>query len=215
MKRLAVFDFDGTLFDSVEDVVNCFNEALTMHDFPILTREEYIERLGGNIDQAVSLILKDQNTPENIELIKDAYEKLYDASPKDNSIPFPNVHEVLKELQENGIVLAINSNRKTESIRYYIDRFLTDIDFAAVEGHNPDYPSKPSPFAVNKIRKKLNMSKEDTIYIGDSSTDIKTARNAQVDCVIVKWGYGNQDDYDDEYPVYVIDYVCELLELLL
>ena len=98
MKRLAIFDFDGTLFDSVHDVIICFNKALSMNGFPTLTREEYIERLGGNIDEIVSLILKDKNSKENIELIKKDYQKLYDESNKDNTLPFQNSLEVLKEL---------------------------------------------------------------------------------------------------------------------
>ena len=95
MKRLAIFDFDGTLFDSVHDVIICFNKALSMNGFPTLTREEYIERLGGNIDEIVSLILKDKNSKENIELIKKDYQKLYDESNKDNTLPFPNSLEVV------------------------------------------------------------------------------------------------------------------------
>ena len=71
MKKLVIFDFDGTLFDSVDDVVICFNEALSMHNFPTLTKKEYLEILGGNIDEVVSLILKDRNSKENMELIKE------------------------------------------------------------------------------------------------------------------------------------------------
>ena len=68
------------------DVIICFNKALSMNGFPTLTREEYIERLGGNIDEIVSLILKDKNSKENIELIKKDYQKLYDESNKDNTL---------------------------------------------------------------------------------------------------------------------------------
>ena len=67
MKRLAIFDFDGTLFDSIHDVLICFNKALAIHDFPPLTREELIPCLGGNIGEIVALVLKDNNTPQNVE----------------------------------------------------------------------------------------------------------------------------------------------------
>ena len=75
MKKLAIFDFDGTLFNSVDDVVICFNKALTKHNFPTLEREEFIGCLGGNIDEIVSLVLKDKNTPENMEMLKDRLKK--------------------------------------------------------------------------------------------------------------------------------------------
>lgn len=212
MRKLALFDFDGTLVNSVDDVVTCFDEALTMYDFPILTRDEYIECLGGNIDEAVSLILKDKNTPENIELIKNTYEKLYDELEKDNTKPYPEIHELLKSLQEMDMLFAINSNRKTDSIKYYVEKFFPDIHFESIEGHNPDYPSKPNPYSVNKIMKKLNICEDELIYIGDSQTDIQTAKNAKIDCLIVKWGYGNQKDYENDYVLGVVDSPSQILE---
>ncbi|MDO5859188.1 HAD family hydrolase [Methanobrevibacter sp.] len=214
MKKLLIFDFDGTLFDTVDDVVICFNKALTIHEFPALTHDEYIERLGGNIDEIVSLILKEKNTPENIDLIKNTYQKLYNSSQKTHSLPFPKIHETLKELQDNGMLVAINSNRTTDSIKNFVNRYLGDIDFLDIEGHNPDYPSKPSPVGVNNLIRKANVARDEAIYIGDSETDIKTAKNAGIDCVIVKWGYGGEKDYCDGYPIGVIDDVCQLMDLI-
>ncbi len=205
MKKLYIFDFDGTLFDSVWDVVECFNQSLLLHDFPTLTHEEYIERLGGNIDEIVSLILKDNNTPENIELIKNTYNRIYGECDKHNTVPFDGVNEVLKQLENNNKILAINSNRTTPSIEFYVEKFFKDINFIEIEGHNAGYPSKPSPLGVEKIIGKANVKKNEAIYIGDSKTDIKTAKNAGIDCLIVKWGYGNDKDYEDDYILDAID----------
>ena len=166
--------------------------------------------MGGNINEIVSLVLKDKNTPENIELIKNTYQPLYDDSPKEKSVPFDGVNELLEYLQDNGALLAINSNRTTESIKHFTDQFLSDIDFLLIEGHNENYPSKPSPIGVNKIIDKSGVSSDEVIYIGDSITDIKTAKNAGVDCVIVTWGYGFDDAYQHEYPVSVVDEVSQL-----
>lgn len=205
MKKLAIFDFDGTLFNTVDDVIINFNRALSANGFPELTRDEYIERLGGNIDEIVSLILNDKNTPENVELIKKEYGKLYTDSKKENSKPFSNILNLLKDLERNGVLIAINSNRTTPSIKLFVEKYLSEIDFLEIEGHNLGYPSKPSPFGVNKIIKKANVSLDEAIYIGDSKTDIKTAQNAGIDCVIVKWGYGNQKDYENEYILGTVD----------
>lgn len=205
MKKLAIFDFDGTIFNSITDVIICFNKALSVNGFPTLTYEEYIEILGGNIDELVSLSLKDKNTPENMELVKNTYEEIYGTSNRENSLPFDGMHEVLLELQKKGILLAINSNRKNDSIKKFIGKYYSDIDFKAIEGHNPAYPSKPRPCGVKKMLHKLKVSKDDAIYIGDSSTDIKTAKNAEIDCVIVKWGYGDPEDYVDEYILDAIE----------
>lgn len=212
MKRFAIFDFDGTLFDSIGDVMTCLNEALSRHGFPTLTHDEYVKRLGGNIDEIVSLVLKDNNTSENIEKVKETYGEIYDASSKENTLPFDGIKDVLVELQGRNVALAIHSNRGTDSIRYFIDKYWPDIEFAAIEGHNPSYPSKPRPCAVKRMRKKFNVSKDEQIYIGDSSTDIKTAQNAEIDCLIVKWGYGFQEDYENEYPLEIIEDASQILK---
>ena len=111
MKRLAIFDFDGTLFDSIHDVLICFNKALAIHDFPPLTREELIPCLGGNIGEIVALVLNENNTPKNVEEVKRTYLDLYYSSDKELTVPFPKAHGLLRKLQDDGVILAINSNR--------------------------------------------------------------------------------------------------------
>lgn len=213
MKRLAIFDFDGTLFDSVDDVINCFNKALTTHDFPILTREEYIKCFGGDIDEIVSLVLKDKSSGENIELVKETYLNCYKSSKKENTLPFPEIHQLLKILQDNNVLLAINSNRLNYSVKFFTEKYLNDINFSYIAGQDPDIPSKPDPYCVNKIIKKMQLSNDEVIYIGDSRTDIKTAQNADIDCLIVKWGYGDENDYKNpnilncvQNPLEILDY---------
>ena len=117
-------------------------------------------------------------------------------------------------MQDRGLLLAVNSNRKNDSLNHYIGKFFSDIEFVAIEGHNPLYPSKPSPCAVEKILNKLELSRDDAIYVGDSITDIKTAQNAGIDCVLVSWGYGRKDAYESEYPLKTVDDVRELLEII-
>lgn len=214
MKRLCIFDFDGTLFNSVDDVVICFNKTLEDHNFPTLTKEEYFKCLGGNIDEIVSMVLGDNNSLENIETVKKDYLDLYNSSKKENTIPFPKAHDCLRILQEKGILLAINSNRLDYSLNYFVEKYFPDIDFVLVEGHKIGCPSKPDPFGVNNIIKMADVGLDDAIYIGDSKTDIRTAQNAEIDCVVVKWGYGNEKDYENDYVLKAIDEFCELMDIL-
>ena len=214
MKKLVIFDFDGTLFDSIDDVVISFNKALTQHNLPTLNREEYIPCLGGNIDEIVSLVLGKNSTPENINRVKKTYLNLYNSSKKHNTVPFAKTDEILKHLQDNNILLAINSNRLTYSLKEFVEKYFDDIDFVAVEGHNFSNPSKPDPYGVNKIIKKADVDRSEVVYVGDSSKDIETAKNAGIDCVLVKWGYGSQKDFEDSYPLKVIDDIEDLSAIL-
>lgn len=211
MKRLAIFDFDGTLFDSVSDVVICFNRALSVYGFSTLTREDYIGCLGGNIDEIVSAVLKDNSTQENVEMLKETYLDIYDSSKKELTVPFEHAHETLRQLQENNVLLAINSNRLNYSLKYFADRFFDDIDFVLVEGHDLDFPSKPHPHGVNKIIEKANVGLDEALYIGDSKTDIETAKNAGIDCVVVKWGYGDENDWKNDYVLQAVDEFSQII----
>ena len=212
MKRLAIFDFDGTLFNSVDDVIICFNEALKIHDFPTMEREEFIGCLGGNIDEIVSLVLKDKSTPENIEMLKETYLGIYYPSKKENTLPFPEAHDLLRQLQDMVVILAINSNRFSDSLEYFVEKFFYDIDFIEIEGHNFDNPSKPSPVGVNNIIRKAGVTCDEALYIGDSITDIRTAENAGIDCLIVRWGYGDENDWENDYILECVDEFSQILK---
>ena len=142
---------------------------------------------------------------KNIEKVKKTYLDLYNPSPKEHTLPFPEAHECLKKLQEKGVLLAVNSNRLNYSLKYFVEKFFKDIDFVLVEGHNEDYPSKPNPFGVENILRKANVGLDEAVYIGDSKTDIETAQNAGMDCIVVKWGYGNQKDYENDYILEAVD----------
>ena len=205
MKKLCIFDFDGTLFDSLTDVAKCFNKSFEILGFEQLDLDFYIKSLGGNIYQITSIILKDQNTPENIELVKNTYEKIYENDLKENTHLFNGMLEVLEELQKDNMILAINSNRSSDSIKYFVNKYAHNINFLDIQGPVPTKESKPNPYGVNTIIKKANVTKEETLYIGDSATDIQTAKNAGIDCILVTWGYGVGDVYEDEYPVAIVD----------
>lgn len=214
MKRLAIFDFDGTLFDSIHDVLICFNKTLELYGFPTLTREELIPCLGGNIDEITSLVLAENSSPENVEKVKKTYLELYNPSKKELTVPFENAHDVLKKLQDKGILLAVNSNRLTYSLEELVGKHFSDIDFVGIEGHNYGNPSKPDPYGANRIIEKANVDASETVYIGDSITDIETAKNAGIDCILVKWGYAKKEDLENDYPSKIIDDINELVEII-
>lgn len=199
MKKLFIFDFDGTLFNTIKQLVHNMNQALTIHGFPELTLDEYKLAVGGNINQVISNVLQSNSSPDNIEAVKKTYLEIIKDYEDNLTRPFDGVEEILLYLQDNNIQLAINSNRYTYSIESYVNKFLKNINFIDIQGHEPPNPSKPDAYGINQILSKSEFNKEDVVYIGDSPTDIKTARNAGIDCVIVTWGYADYELIEDDY----------------
>lgn len=215
MKKLCIFDFDGTLFNSLDDVADCFNATLQKLGFLDSITDDYINAVGGNIYEIIRIILGNNATEENIQKVKETYEVLYNNDPKANTKPYDGMKELLTALNEKNIILAINSNRNPDSINYFLNRYLGDIDFLDIQGHVPTNPSKPDPYGVNTIIEKAEVGLDDAIYIGDSITDIKTAENADIDCVLVDWGYGLEEVYDNSYPLKIVSSPDEIMDIVL
>ena len=215
MKKLCIFDFDGTLIESITDFEICCNTALTNFGFPTLSKEEYILCLGGDMDSFISKVLGANSNPENIKMVKENYLELYNASEKESTLPYPNCHKFLKKLQDNNILLAINSNRLNDYIMNLIEKFFPDIDFLSVKGLDTDYPAKPNPSGTNMIINKTDLNLDDVVYIGDALVDIETAQNANIDCIIVNWGYGDEITFNHEYPLKVVNDFLELYNTIM
>lgn len=214
MKKLFIFDFDGTLFNTVDQLVYNMNQALSIHNFPELTRSEYDNVVGGNLDQVISEVLGKNNNYENIRKVKESYLKIIDCYEDNLTIPFDGIIEILVYLQEHDVQLAINSNRYTRIIREYVDRYFSNVDFLEIQGHNPPCPSKPDAYGVFEIIKKTSFKKDEVVYVGDSFTDVLTAKNAGIDCILVDWGYGDFNNFSDEYILKIIHNPNELKEFV-
>lgn len=200
MKKLMIFDFDGTLVDTITDVAISFNGALEKCGFPQYPLEEYGRLVGGNLETIVSRLLpQDCVTPENVERVKAMYRTIYKNSPKPNTKPYPGIEQLLLSLRQAGCTLAVNSNKGQELLEDMVSRIFPENPFAAVVGYLESRPSKPDPFGVDLICRECGESLENAVYVGDGASDIRTAENAGIPCVFVTWGQGSQKDSEDPY----------------
>lgn len=189
MKKLVIFDLDGTLIDTIKDAGRCFKKTLEYFGFSTQLIKRFDCMVGGDLELIFSSLLEEKNrTAENISKLKTKYREIYATDPKPNTKPFDGVLDVLKKLNEkNDISIAINTNKSQVLAEKLCKEMFSGVNFSGIFGYVDDRPSKPDPYAVNELMKINKVLPEETIYVGDSLTDIKTAQNAGIDCVFVNW----------------------------
>ena len=201
MKRYYIFDFDGTLVNTFYDSVIAYNKALKQEGLP-----EYSYESLEDIDYTDFI----NNMTDNMQILK-VYSKIYEESEKKYTLPYKGINKILKELIRRGNKLAICSNRSQKQLDDYTKKLFPEIEFEYVIGYTPDGGYKPNPEVMNRILNNINYKKEEIVYVGDKKTDIVTAKNVDIDAIVVTWGQGDEEAYNDDYPIKVIDNVDELL----
>ena len=214
MKQLAIFDLDGTLLDTVADLANATNQALQQCGYPTHPVEAYYQFVGNGINKLFARALPaEYSTEENVLRIRALFVPYYNEHNADCSRPYPGVVELLRALQDDGVQLAVASNKYHEATLKLVRHFFPDIRFAAIYGQREGVPIKPAPDIVHDILRDTGIAKEKTLYIGDSGVDMQTAINAGLDAVGVSWGCRSREELESFSPLAVVDSCEEILEI--
>ena len=192
-KKLIIFDLDGTLVDTVVDLNAGINYALTKHRYPSRSVEHTAHAIGNGIFVTLlrSLPLED---PEAANVLLPDFRAYYREHYLDNSIRYRGMLNTLKILKKKGYLLAVATNKLNEIAQNMINTLYPNI-FDIIQGDEDNLPKKPDPTIINNIIKKLEVEKEDVIYVGDSEVDILTARNAEINLVLVDYGFHRTDEF--------------------
>ncbi len=195
MKKLVIFDLDGTLLYTLEDLANAVNHALKKHHLPTHELEQYKYFVGNGIHQ---LLLR--STPQDIhqipvfESITNDFLQYYSAHKFDTTRPYNDIPELLNALQKQSKMIAVASNKMHEATLPIIQYYFPNIIFDAVIGLNAQRQAKPHPQMINEILETCRVANDHTIYIGDSNVDMLTARNADITSVGALWGYRTKEE---------------------
>ena len=208
MKRLFIFDLDGMILDTIEDSFSCVNQVL--EEFGIPTYDVDLKCMHY---PSFRKYLNENNAGKDTPVYP-RYIEVYAEHPLNNTKPFEGITDILKELQNRGVTLAICSNRDENMVMVLAERFFEGIDFKYISGFRRGVPDKPNPFRIEAIITAENVTKSEVVYFGDKDADVQVAKNAGIDLILVTYGQGSHEDYVNPYPLKVIDKPEEILELV-
>lgn len=213
-QKLVIFDLDGTLLDTLDDLSAAVNYAMEQRGFPQHTREEYMKMVGHGARNLMSQALPLEHAHDDalIDAVLADFRSYYNAHIDVYTKPFPGIPQLLDRLHQKDIKLAVASNKFQEGTEHLIKEFFPDIPFVAILGNRPSNPLKPDPEVVEEILQKAGLSKADTIMVGDSDTDMETAVNGGIRGIAVGWGYRDMRGIEG---LTVVETIEELQKLLL
>lgn len=215
MYQLAVFDLDGTLLNSLEDLACACNYALKQCNFNTHETEAYKKFLGNGVYKLIECALpaerRDEETIIKVKKIFDAY---YDAHNADYTRPYEGIVEMLQTLKENGVQTAVVSNKPHAFAKQLVNTIFKE-NIAITYGQREGVQTKPDPTTVLEVIAYFNKEKDQCIYIGDSDVDIYTAKNAQIQSIGVLWGFRTEEELREAGADFIVTDVKQLLKYIL
>ncbi|WP_042368627.1 HAD family hydrolase [Bacteroides neonati] len=211
MKKLVIFDLDGTLLNTIADLAASTNHALASLGFPTHDTAAYPFMVGNGINKLFERALPEgEKTEDNIRRVRQAFVPHYDVHNADASSPYPGIPELLHTLQSQGIQLAVASNKYQAATEKLVAHYFPHITFTAVFGQREGINVKPDPTIVFDILRIANVSKDEVLYVGDSGVDMQTAINAGVTSCGVTWGFRPRAELEALQPDYIVDKAEEI-----
>lgn len=231
MKKLIIFDLDGTVLNTIGGIGSACNEMLAQLGLPTWNLEDYEKKVGDGSRMLIKRALPAEKAADEafVDTARDVYLKYYRANLARETRPYEGMPELLEELQRRGLTLAVASNKFDDGAKFLVPHFYPQIRWAAVEGQKPGGPLKPAPGIIddaiinslapraNSIEEALSVSGlplDEILYIGDCEVDIESATNAHLDYVLCTWGFRRRAALESAGAEHLIDKPLELLSFV-
>lgn len=214
MIKAVIFDLDGTTLNTIDDIHNSLDIVLKKYNIEPTTFEKVRTALGTGSRNLVKKHLSTQVDEETVNKIADEYVETYGKYCNVYTRPYEGIYELLIELQSKGIALAVNSNKPDKLCKELMSAHFPKIKFKEIIGARKGVPIKPDPFSTNEIIQVLSVDKKEILYVGDSESDIATAKNAGLKSVGCLWGFRDLKTLTEAKADIIISSPKELLNYL-
>jgi len=211
--KAILFDLDGTLLDTLDDLAAAVNVALTARGYPERSRAEVRRFVGNGVRRLMELAVPEGVSGAEFESCFEEMRAYYADHSAIATAPYAGVLEMLAELKVRGTPMALVSNKPDGPVADLAEQYFPGM-FSVTVGDSPSRARKPAPDMPLYALERLGVSREEAIYIGDSEVDIQTARNAGLPVVSVTWGFRDREELEKLSPDYLVDTPEELLSLL-
>ena len=208
--ELVIFDLDGTILDTLDDLADSTNVALQMHGFPVRTREEIRAFVGNGILNLMQKAVPIGTTEEKVKEVLVDFKKYYGEHCADKTKPYEGIVELIWQLRNEGYQTAVVSNKADFAVQELCKQYFAEM-FDFIVGEREGVRKKPAPDSVNEVLKQLGVDKSEAIYVGDSEVDVETAKNAQMEHIIVTWGFRDKEYLLEKGAKEIVSTVQELM----
>ena len=214
-QKLAIFDLDGTLLDTIGDLAEACNYMLSLRGLGSHTREEYAKMVGNGILNLVKRALpEEKRTDEYVAAARLDFLDYYTANIDRYTHPYDGIREVLHTLQEEGWSLAVASNKFDEGTQKLVHTIFPEVNFEAIYGNKEGFPLKPDAALLQLIMEECDTAADTTVMIGDSGVDIQTAKNSSVRSIGCTWGFRPRAELEEHHADYIVNTPSEILQIL-
>ncbi len=213
MNDTILFDLDGTLLNTLEDIADGVNHALRKMNFPERSQEEVRQFVGNGVVMLIKRAVPDGTSEELINTCLQYNKEYYSTHVNEKTRPYDGIMALLKELKAKGYKVGVVSNKYDSAVKDLCHLYFSDYVTASV-GNRTGVPTKPAPDCVYSAIQELGSSIDNTVFVGDSDVDVHTAHNAGLPCIGVSWGFRGRDFLEREGADIVIDDPSELLAIL-
>lgn len=209
----VIFDLDGTLLNTLEDLKDSVNYALGLADMPMRSLKEIKGFVGNGVMRLMELAVPEGKKNPEFEKVFGTFKSHYSIHCNDKTGLYPHIKELIAELKKRGYKMAIVSNKYFDAVQELKELYFAEYITVAI-GEKENICRKPAPDTVIEALKLLGSKREESVYVGDSEVDIATARNVGMDCIAVTWGFRTKEEQKKAGGKIFADDPLEILDLL-